>query len=277
MASNGGFDPAKHLTNLKGKDYLEVKWRLFWLRDDAPESQVRSEHVMINENIAVFHATVTRIVDGEVKGVGEGYGSETPRDFGDYIEKAETKAIGRALGALGYGTQFCDDHAFGADQGRVVDAPVERRNPPPAERRQNEPPRPPNAPREAGFAPQGQNRPQAGPGLISDKQIAYLFRLAGEVNLDKGVSNEDFVHGQVYARFTKASVRDLTKQEASIIIDAFQSNDLVDAVMPPPQREDQTERRQQESSFGGMAGPSEPTWMSAAPDVGEPGNDRYSA
>lgn len=187
-------------------------------------------------------------------------------------ENCETSAIGRALANLGYATR-------GADRpSRQEMEKVQRgQNPPPAERRQNDPPRPPNTPNGAGFAPQGQNRPQAGPGLISDKQIAYLFRLAGEVNLDKGVSNEDFVHGQVYARFTKASVRDLTKQEASIIIDAFQSNDLVDAVMPPPQREDQTERRQQEPSFGGMAGPSEPAWMGAAPDVGEPEYDRHTA
>ncbi|HKG29607.1 MAG TPA: hypothetical protein VKB01_10775, partial [Thermomicrobiales bacterium] len=37
-----------------------------------------------------------------------GYGSETASDFPDFIEKAETKAIGRALNALGYGAQFGD-------------------------------------------------------------------------------------------------------------------------------------------------------------------------
>src|SRR5581483_1538041 len=34
--------------------------------------------------------------------------SETATDFGDFIEKAETKAIGRALNALGYGAQFTE-------------------------------------------------------------------------------------------------------------------------------------------------------------------------
>jgi hypothetical protein len=29
------------------------------------------------------------------------------------------------LAALGFGTQFCNDFAFGADQNRVVDAPVD--------------------------------------------------------------------------------------------------------------------------------------------------------
>ena len=38
-----------------------------------------------------------------------GVGSETAADFHDYIEKAYTKAYGRALAALGYGTQFAPD------------------------------------------------------------------------------------------------------------------------------------------------------------------------
>jgi hypothetical protein len=34
--SDKQFDPAKHLTNLKGSEYLEVKWRLVWLRNEHP-------------------------------------------------------------------------------------------------------------------------------------------------------------------------------------------------------------------------------------------------
>jgi hypothetical protein len=272
------FNPNEHLVNLKGKAYLEVKFRLLWLREDAPDSQIRTEHVMLNENIAVFHAIATRIVDGEVKGVGEGYGSETPRDFGDYIEKAETKAIGRALGALGYGTQFCDDHEFGASQGRVVDAPVARKTPPPAERRQNLPTKPPNTPDGLGFAPQGQNRPQAGPGDITDKQKGMLRALSSKKNPDKNTTPDEFLHQQMYFRFKKMHLDDLTRREASELIDAIDTGDVRDGVMPPPVREDTTERHQREPSFGGMAGPvlQEPAHLAAAPDLGEPGNDRWS-
>jgi hypothetical protein len=50
------------------------------------------------------------------------------RDFHDYIEAAETKALGRALAALGYGTQFCQDFDFSANARpgtkQIVDAPV---------------------------------------------------------------------------------------------------------------------------------------------------------
>ncbi len=68
-------------------------------------------------------------------GSATGWGSETSQDFSDYIEKAETKALGRALAALGYGTQFCHDFDMApslrqqalTDAGteKVVDAPVE--------------------------------------------------------------------------------------------------------------------------------------------------------
>ena len=58
-----------------------------------------------------------------------GWGSETSHDFADYIEAAETKALGRALAALGFGTQFTRDYDFAEmavqDVPRqVVDSPV---------------------------------------------------------------------------------------------------------------------------------------------------------
>ena len=55
---------------------------------------------------AVFCA---KILDEEGAMKSSGYGSESKRDFADYLEKAETKAVGRALAMLGYGTQFAPD------------------------------------------------------------------------------------------------------------------------------------------------------------------------
>lgn len=116
------FEPSRYLTKLSGKDYLEVKWRLVWLRTDHPDATIATTPHLITSEVAIVLATVSIPRGGSASGIG----SETPGDFRDYIEKAETKAIGRALAALGYGTQFTDDHEFGADQGRVVDAPVQR-------------------------------------------------------------------------------------------------------------------------------------------------------
>jgi hypothetical protein len=123
MTEPKAFDPARHLTLVSGKEYLEVKWRLVWIRSEHPDAIIETELVSHHDNEAVFRAFV-KIPDG---GSASGWGSEDSQGFGDYLEKAETKAIGRALAALGYGTQFCSDFDFGAAGGRVVDAPVQFR------------------------------------------------------------------------------------------------------------------------------------------------------
>jgi hypothetical protein len=124
--SDQPFDPTQYLSNFDGRDYLEVKWRVMWLRHEYPDARMATEIVQHNEEagFALFRAEV------EIPGGGKatGWGSETVRDFHDYIEAAETKAVGRALAALGYGTQFCRDFDFAANArpgtSQVVDAPV---------------------------------------------------------------------------------------------------------------------------------------------------------
>jgi uncharacterized protein YbdZ (MbtH family) len=125
------FDPTQYLSKFDGRDYLEVKWRVMWLRHEHPEARMTTEIVQHNEEggFALFRAEV------EIPGGGKatGWGSETVRDFHDYIEAAETKALGRALAALGYGTQFCSDFDFSANArpgtAQVVDAPVNLASP----------------------------------------------------------------------------------------------------------------------------------------------------
>lgn len=122
-SKQAGFNPAEHLTNLKGKDYLEVKWRLVWLRAEHPDATIETDVVELTDQRCVFRARVT-LSNGAFS---TGYGSETPGDFKDFIEKAETKAIGRALAALGYGTQFAPE----MDEGeRIADSPVQRKTTP---------------------------------------------------------------------------------------------------------------------------------------------------
>jgi len=103
-----GFDPTPYLRQLRGRaggaDYLDVKWRLLWLRKEHPDAEIVTELVQHDPQMAIFKATVTVPTGGKATG----YGSETASDFPDFIEKAETKAIGRALNALGYGAQFGD-------------------------------------------------------------------------------------------------------------------------------------------------------------------------
>lgn len=117
--STKAFDPNAHLMQLKDKDYLQVMWRLVWLRDRHPEWGIDTQALEITEDHAVFRAVIT---DDFGRQVSCGHGSESKRDFGDFIEKAETKAVGRALAMAGFGTQFTADEL---DEGeRIVDSPV---------------------------------------------------------------------------------------------------------------------------------------------------------
>lgn len=114
------FNPNEHLMNLKGKDYLQVMWRLVWFRDEKPNWCIDTKLESLTENHAVFSA---KIFDESGIQKSAGYGSESVNDFKDFIEKAETKAVGRALAMLGYGTQFSPE----LDEGdRIVDSPVAR-------------------------------------------------------------------------------------------------------------------------------------------------------
>lgn len=115
------FNPNDHMMNLKGKEYLQVMWRLVWFREVRPLWSIEPEIIEMDDKHAVFRAVI-RDEAGTVKCIG--HGSESQRDFGDFIEKAETKAVGRALAMLGYGTQFT---ASELDEGeRIVDSPVAR-------------------------------------------------------------------------------------------------------------------------------------------------------
>lgn len=120
-----GFDPRSQIVNLRGKEYLEVKWRLVWLRKDHPDAVIETELVSHIQNppMAIFKARVS-IPGG---GSATGWGQEEAADFGDYLEKAETKSLGRALAALGFGTQFTDDYTFDETHERLVDVPVQRK------------------------------------------------------------------------------------------------------------------------------------------------------
>lgn len=144
------FNPNEHLMQIKSgqtsKDYLPVQWRLVWFRSLCPQGTIETELVLLDldreteeevfvwnnekrrsekvikkaNGIAVFRAIVK---DGK-GGIATGTKSEKAASFGDFIEKSETGAIGRALAALGYGTQFTGDEWN--ESHRIVDSPVDR-------------------------------------------------------------------------------------------------------------------------------------------------------
>ncbi len=119
MKQNDKFNPQKYLIKVKGKDYLEVKFRIHWFRQEHPDWDIRTDLIKldIDRGIAVVRSD---IFDEQGKHRSSGLSLETMKNFQDYLEKAETSATGRALAALGYGTL----QSVELDEGKIVDSPV---------------------------------------------------------------------------------------------------------------------------------------------------------
>jgi hypothetical protein len=101
-------------------DYLEVKFRLVMFREKYPHGRITTEEVCVDldRGYARFKATIE---DGE-GGLATGYGTETKAGFADYCERSETRALGRALAVMGFGTQFVGSDMSEGEH--IVDAPV---------------------------------------------------------------------------------------------------------------------------------------------------------
>ena len=129
------------------KDYLPVMYRLVWFREVCPFGTIDTEELEFDLDREIEVETyewsdeIKRKVKGSKKAKGyaryravveDGFGGRAtgtkdesaasfPVDFGP---KAETGAIGRALAALGFGTQFAIELS---EDDRIVDTPVDRR------------------------------------------------------------------------------------------------------------------------------------------------------
>lgn len=113
---------------LQGKSYMPVAARVSHFRDAHPEGTIETKIIeySISDGFAVCEATVT---SGNNVLLARAQGSETRKDFGDFLEKAGTKAVGRALALSGFGTEECLDleEGVGAEGNvRIADAPVAR-------------------------------------------------------------------------------------------------------------------------------------------------------
>jgi hypothetical protein len=167
------FNPNDHLINLKGKHYLEVKWRLVWFRMEHPDWSITTSIVKfdLEAKYAICKATISD-AEGRIK--AEGTKMEDVRGFADFLEKAETGSIGRALGVLGYGTQFApefDEVDTTAANPRIVDAPIPIQTPTPAK-----PPRPASMDLKALGIEFG-NTVIHHEGQVDSTRIKYVFTL----------------------------------------------------------------------------------------------------
>ncbi|MSQ14854.1 MAG: hypothetical protein EXR50_03200 [Dehalococcoidia bacterium] len=152
--------------------------------------------------MAVFKAHV-RLVEG---GESTGWGTVSVNDFDEYIEAAETKALGRALAALGYGTQFCTDFETQDKEKEreaiIVDSPVSK-------------------PRDASWSDGVTKGRQEGRGVTEAQVKAILAIGRSEYNWSDSETNKR--SAGVFGK----DVKELSRKQASELIDKLKNQKVV--------------------------------------------------
>ena len=138
FVNGNGFDPNKFMLKLPQNkkitlpggqvrwekvetDYLPVAPRIAWFRKEHPDWSILTKATHLVNKAVIMKATIKN-ADGRT--IATARKRETVNSFPDYIEKAETGAVGRALAMCGYGTLQAPGFYEGV---RLVDAPVNGR------------------------------------------------------------------------------------------------------------------------------------------------------
>jgi hypothetical protein len=101
-------------------DYLPVAARIAWFRKDHPYWSIMTDVEHLADKAIVMKATIK---DNWGNIIATARKKETEAGFPDYIEKAETGAVGRALAMCGYGTLQAPEFD---EQDRLADSPVQK-------------------------------------------------------------------------------------------------------------------------------------------------------
>ena len=101
-------------------DYLPVAARIAWFRREHPDWSIITKMIELANKAIVMKAVIKNAI-GRI--IATARKRETEIGFPDYIEKAETGAIGRALALCGYGTLQAPDFD---EQERLANSPVEK-------------------------------------------------------------------------------------------------------------------------------------------------------
>jgi hypothetical protein len=116
------------IMDLKGADYMKVPYRILWMVNDIKPAKKAERYTtnvhfeLLTPEVCTVKVTVTTFdADGNQLNQVQDAASEAKKAFNDYVEKAVTSALGRALAQLGYGTaQAIADY----DEGQIADSPL---------------------------------------------------------------------------------------------------------------------------------------------------------
>lgn len=108
------------IADIKGQKYLQVAYRLVWFREEHPTWTIATKMIEWDreKKWVIFGA---QIIDENSRMIAQATKTGSATGFVNYIEKAETGAIGRALALCGYGTQFEPEFDEGEE---LADAPL---------------------------------------------------------------------------------------------------------------------------------------------------------
>jgi len=121
-----------------GGQYLKARDRIGWMRgepeqhpdwtiDTIPEEIVRGT-LKGKDKVEGGYARIrSNVYDETGRLIASGTKTEYSERFMDFVEKAETGAIARALAVAGYGTEAALDLDEGYDADRIADAPATER------------------------------------------------------------------------------------------------------------------------------------------------------
>jgi hypothetical protein len=182
------FNPDDHMQDIKGHPYLPVAWRIFWFREEHTDWSIETEVKDNREEKTAIAKAVIKDTTGRIIATAH----KTAKPSGiitDYLEKAETGAIGRALALCGYGTQFAPELEEGEE---VVDSPIATKNV------------------STGIVDDSVGATPVTPDKASTAQLAKIRAIYGE----KKLSNEAMKE-LVAKRFKITSHKDLSKKQAS--------------------------------------------------------------
>ena len=118
---NEGIDPLSRMIDLDGNPYLNVMWRLAWIRRDIPSIYIKKELLSLSNNTALVK--VELFDNGKL--LATAHASKTychNENGGEYfVDWAETAATGRAISQLGYDLPVDSSSIY--DEPIISDAP----------------------------------------------------------------------------------------------------------------------------------------------------------
>ena len=111
--------------NLKGKDYLQVAYRILWLKEEHPDWVIKTQILKFELDYCVIKATIE---DNDGRTISEAHQMTTKQEFPKFLAKCETSAIGRAIGMAGFGTLHAQELVD--DEEDLSDSPMQAKKPP---------------------------------------------------------------------------------------------------------------------------------------------------